>query len=127
MRDPRDETERFSLGTILTKLKVVSRQDVDAALAAQAEMTDDERLGELLVARGQLSREQLEIALAAQRDLRSEDKGTRALAAARLAEISGGNVVDFAKAVREESDAVRRRPNRDAYQAIRVEALKERG
>jgi hypothetical protein len=125
-RDPRDETERFSLGTILTKLKVVSREDVADALAAQAEMTDDERLGELLVARGRLSREQLEIALAAQRDLRSEDKGTRALAAARLAEISSGRVVSLAKAVRQDADAVRRRSNQVGYPAV-VMPAKESG
>lgn len=126
MADPRDDTERFSLGTILTKLKVVSRDEVDEVLALQAELTEDERLGELLVARGVIAREQLEIALAAQRDLRSEDKGTRALAAARLAELSSGNVVSFAKAVRQDADALRRRSNQTGYPAVVIPA-KESG
>jgi hypothetical protein len=110
--DDRDRTERFSLGTILAKLKIVSREEIEEALRIQSELTRDERLGELLVARGRLTREQLELALAAQRDLRSTDKTTRALAAANLSKISSERVLAGARELRVRANEVRRGSDR---------------
>jgi hypothetical protein len=120
VKEDRDRTERFSLGTILTKLKVVSREDVDSALRIQASLSDEEHLGELLVARGLISRSQLEIALAAQRDLRSKDRATRALAAARLASLSNEKVVSLSRRIAADAREVRRKSNHVGYPAVKV-------
>lgn len=114
----RDPTGQFSLGTILTKLKVVTRDEVEEMLRIQGELSDDERLGELLVARGRLSREQLELALAAQRDLRSTDNCTRALAAARLADLSTSKIVAFSRELRESAISVRRESDHVGWPAV---------
>lgn len=127
MSEERDLTERFSLGTILVKLKVVERGDVDETLAVQRTLSHDENLGELLVARGLIERGQLELALAAQRDLRSKDRTTRALAAARLAEMSSAKVVSFSRRLREEAAAARRDSNHVGFPAIRVPIATEGG
>lgn len=118
MSDERD----LSLGTILVKLKVVSREDVDETLRLQATLTEDENFGELLVARGLVERGQLELALAAQRDLRSNDRPTRALAAARLADISSEKVLSFSRTVREESTAARGDSDHVGWPAIETVA-----
>lgn len=116
MSDDRDLT----IGTILVKLKVVSREDVDETLRLQTTLTEDENLGELLVARGLVERDQLELALAAQRDLRSNDRPTRALAAARIAGLSSDKVLSFSRRVREESRAARRDSDHRGWPAIKV-------
>lgn len=118
MYDARDETERMSLGTILTKMRVASRNDVEDALEVQASLSEEERLGELLVARGVITRDELEAALDAQRGLRSVDPVERAAAAASFARASGARVVAFARSVRDLSDEVRRNSSNRGYPAV---------
>jgi hypothetical protein len=120
MPDRLDETERFSLGTILTKLRLVSTHQLAEVLEIQRSMTGDERLGEILIARGMIGRDQLEIALAAQIELRSPCRTTRALAAARLSEATGARVLEFAGELRRSSDELRRRTD-GAFRAVEAE------
>jgi hypothetical protein len=116
-----DETERFSLGTILSKLRIVSRKQLTEVLEIQELMTDDERLGEILIARGMIRRDQLEIALAAQIELRSPDRTRRALAAAALSEATGARVIEFAADLRQSADRLKRRTG-EAFPAVKVGA-----
>lgn len=115
-----DNTERFSLGTILIKLRLVSRTGITQALEIQDLMTSDEHLGEILIARKMIRRDQLEIALAAQVELRSPDRTTRALAAAKLSEATGARVLEFSRELRESSDRLRRRTGEE-FPVINVE------
>jgi hypothetical protein len=115
---------RFSLGTILVKLKIVSREAVEETARIQTGMTRDEYLGELLVARGLLEREQLELALAAQEGLRSTDRAVRALAAAKLAEISSGNVVSASRTLQREVAEFRRESNHVGWPAVGAKVSK---
>jgi hypothetical protein len=105
----RDDTERFSLGTILTKLRLVSDEDLERVLDAQDETEVDDRLGEILIARGMIRRDQLEVALAAQVELRSPDRTVRALAVARLSEATGERVLEFTAELRRSSGDLRGR------------------
>ncbi len=122
--DERDETKRFSLGTILTKMRACSKTELADAISAQSFMNKIDRLGlgELLISRGKISGEQLEIALAAQIELRSPDKSKRALAAARLSKVSSDRVVKICRDVRESSSYLRKVTGE--YSAIEC-ALKE--
>jgi hypothetical protein len=125
-RGPEDDTQRFNLGTILTRMRAVTDDDLAEVLEEQAEMENGDRLGigELLVARGKLTGDQLEIALAAQVELRSPDKSTRAMAAARLATVSSARVIQIARSCRDSSARLVKRATGEGYPAVGA-ALKE--
>jgi hypothetical protein len=124
MRDPRDETAVHSLGAILVRMKALTRTELAVAVKEQESMTREQLLGELLINRGLITRAQLAVALEAQENLRSKKPHVRALAAARLAEISGGNVVQLAAATRAESALARKRITGEGHPAVRVEEKK---
>jgi hypothetical protein len=117
-RDRRDDTETFSLGTILVKMKVATREQIASALAEQKQMSEEEVLGQLLVARGVIDTEQLQVALNAQDGLRSKSRHTRAMAMSRLAEASSRRVVQLAGAVRRSASEARRLTTGTGHPAI---------
>jgi hypothetical protein len=121
--DP-DDTQSYSLGVILAKMmKVADRGDIVAAVEEQSRMTEEEVLGQILVARGVIDSQQLEVALQAQRGLRSKNKHERAMAMAKLSEVSGGKIIEFAEVVRKESAACKRSQTGEAHPAITPEML----
>lgn len=123
MSDPRDDTTTFSLGTILVKMKVATREQVAEALAEQQTMTEEEVLGQLLVARGVIDKEQLQVALDAQHGLRSKKRHVRAMAMSRLAEASSRRVVQLAGAVRRAAGEARRATTGHGHPAITPDML----
>jgi len=124
--DPRDDTEVHSLGTILVKLRAVSRQELEEVISLQREMSQEDLLGELLLRRGIISEDQLHEALKAQRDLRSKKPRRRAMAAADLAARSGRAVSQLAAAVRESVWASRKkRTSSTGYPAVTAEDLRK--
>lgn len=127
-RDPNDDTQSYSLGVILAKMmKVADHGEIVNVVEEQRRMSDEEVLGQILVARGLIDREQLEVALQAQQGLRSKNKHERAMAMARLSEVSGGKIIEFAEAIRKESIACKRSQTGDAHPAITPEMLAEGG
>jgi hypothetical protein len=124
-RDPNDDTQSYSLGVILAKMmKVADHGEIVEVVQEQSRMSEEEVLGQILVARGVIDKDQLEVALQAQQGLRSKNKHERAMAMARLSEISGGKIIDFAEAVRKESAACKRGTG-NAHPAITPEMLAE--
>lgn len=122
-RDPRDDTEVFSIGTILVKMRAVTREDVKRVLEEREKMGEDELLGELLVRRGMITEEQLSVALDAQQGLRSRRPHVRALAAADLASRASTGVRAIAGTLREAVfDSARKRTG-DAFPAITAAML----
>lgn len=124
-RDPRDDTEVFSIGTILVKMKAVGREDVERVLEEQSKMSSDELLGALLVRKGIITEEQLEVALSAQEGLRSKRPHVRAMAAASLAVRSSDGVRALAGRVRDAVDGCRRRRTGEGFPAVTLTAEKK--
>lgn len=120
MINNRDETDRFSLGEILARMRAITRNDLVDAYESRSACTNGERLGvgEILVSRGKVTGEQLEIALVAQKELRSSDKSTRAAAAARLAKISGARVIQIARECRDTSTRLVERVTGEEYPVV---------
>ena len=117
-RDRRDDTEAFSLGTILVKMKVVTRDQIASALQEQKQMSEEEVLGQLLVARGVIDNDQLQVALNAQDGLRSKSRHVRAMAMSKLAEASSRGVVRLAGVVRRSASEARRLTTGTGHPAI---------
>jgi len=125
-RDQRDDTEVFSIGTILVKMRAVSREEVRRVLEEQSKMSSDELLGELLVRRGIITEAQLEVALDAQRGLRSRKPHVRALAAADLASRASSGVRNLTARVGEAISDSRRKRTGEAYPAVTALLLAEK-
>lgn len=127
-RDPNDDTQSYSLGVILAKMmKVADHEEIVGAVEEQRRMSDEEVLGQILVARGVIDAQQLEVALQAQQGLRSKNKHERAMAMARLSEVSGGKIIEFAEALRKVSTECKRSTTGEAHPAITPEMLAEGG
>lgn len=126
-RDPRDDTEVFSIGTILVKMRAVTRDDLNHVLEEQTKMSEDELLGALLVRRGVITEEQLEVALSAQEGLRSKRPHVRALAAANLATRSSDGVRALAGRVRDAVDGCRRKRTGEGFPAVTLADKKAGG
>lgn len=88
-----DDLGTSTLGEILIRMKVVTEEQVDEALALQERMSPEEMLGQVLVAQGMIDTDQLQVALDAQKGLRSKNKAKRAMAMSQLAQASGSKVV----------------------------------
>jgi hypothetical protein len=122
-RDPRDDTESYNIGTILVKMRAVSRDEVLRVLREQEKMTEDELIGALLVRRGLISEEQLEVALSAQAGLRSRKPHVRAMAAAALANRASDGVRRLTAAVAEVVGDLQRKRTGSGHPIITREML----
>ena len=118
MRDERDDTAMHNIGNILIRMKALNRAELATVLKEQEAMSEEEMLGEMLINRGLIDRSQLKIALDAQENLRSKKPHVRALAAAQLAEISGGKVIQMATATSAASAETRKRVTGEAHPAV---------
>lgn len=119
-----DDTQSYSLGVILSKMmKVADHGSIANAVEEQQRMSDEEVLGQILVARGVIDAEQLEVALEAQRGLRSKNKHDRAMAMARLSQMSGGKVIEFAGALQRDAAREKRHRTGQAHPAITPDML----
>jgi len=125
-RDPRDDTEVFSIGTILVKMKAISRKEIQEVLEEQEKMSKDELLGALLVRRGMITEEQLEIALDAQTGLRSRKPHVRAMAAASLASGASEMVHVVATSLREACGDSRKRRTGEGFPAVSAVMLEKK-
>lgn len=112
-----------SIGSVLLQMKVLRPRELAAILKIQEKLSPEELLGELLVSRGFVTREQLETALESQRALRSGKPHVRALAVARVAEISGGRVQRLMRRTRAECEAARRRVTGEDHPAVTSQML----
>lgn len=82
MKTPKDDPS--SIGNILLKMGLVTKEQLDAVMNEQAHMREDLLMGNLMVAKGLITREQLEVALAAQQGMRKGGKSGQALAVAEV-------------------------------------------
>jgi len=73
-----------SIGNILLRMKLVTRDQLDAITEEQHHMREDHMMGNLMVVKGWITREQLELALAAQKGMRTGGRNGQALAVAEL-------------------------------------------
>lgn len=123
-RDPRDDTQTYSLGVIVSRMmKVATPEQVGAALEEQRRMNEEEVLGSILVARGIIDKEQLTVALEAQRGLRSKKKSERAMAMAKLSQVSGAKIIEIAEVLRKHAGEARRSATGQEHPAITDEML----
>lgn len=118
--DPRDDTEAYSIGTILVKQHLIAREELNEVIDIQRRMSEDELLGELLVRRGLITPGQLDTAIAAQRGLRSRRHHERALAAATLAVDSGTRIQGQCAEVNEVIKDLRRKRISDQIPTVRL-------
>lgn len=125
-RDPRDDTEVFSIGTILVKMKAISREEIQEVLEEQEKMSKDELLGALLVRRGMISEEQLEIALDAQNGLRSRKPHVRAMAAASLASGASQMVHAVASSLKEACGDSKRKRTGEGFPAVSAAMMEKK-
>jgi len=123
----RDDTGVHSLGSILVRMKAISRSELGNVLREQSRMSEDRILGELLLNRGLIDEGQLKVALHAQEGLRSRRPHVRALAAAELAKISSTKVVQLAAATRSESTVTRKKLTGQEHPAVTAEMLAANG
>lgn len=124
--DPRDDTEVYSLGTLLVKTGAITRDDLADTIQIQKEMSEEDLLGALLIRRGLLNEEQLTGALRVQRDLRSGNRHRRALAAAELARTSARALSQVASRLQEAVwDSKRRRSSSSGYPAVTATDLEK--
>jgi len=124
-RDPRDDTEVYSIGTILVKMRATTRESLEAVLREQSRMTEDELVGALLVRAGIITEEQLEVALSAQAGLRSSKPHVRALAAADLACRSSEKVRSLAGLLRRAVSEVRKKRTGEEFPAVQMLGKKD--
>lgn len=82
MKAPKDDPS--SIGNILLRMKLVTRDQLNAITEEQRHMREDHMMGNLMVAKGWITREQLELALAAQQGMRTGGRNGQALAVAEL-------------------------------------------
>lgn len=122
-RHPMDQTEVHSIGTILLRMKAITRAELTQVVREQEEMSADQLLGELLINRGFIDAAQLKVALDAQDGLRSRRPHVRAMAAARLAELSTQKVVHLAVVTQEESRTTRRSVTKEDHPAVTPEMM----
>lgn len=120
-----DETASFSVGVLVTKLKLATAEEVASAVDYQRSASEGQMIGEILVARGLVTREQLGLVLELQEKLKSRNRGVRAMAAADLADMTRGKVVSLAESLRRRA-AETRRATGEGHRAVTPAMLKEK-
>lgn len=124
VRDPLDDTQTFAIGKILTRMRITTTEQVEESLEMQRTTKGPVKIGDILMSMGLVTQGQLNIALEAQDELRSPKKHVRALAAAKIAQVSSRSVQKLAKQVRDTSDKIRRETTGDGWPAVTDEILK---
>lgn len=114
-----------SLGAILVAAGLVTREELRDVLEAQGRSTIYEVLGRLAVRKGLITADQLEASLEAQAGLRSKSKAKRALAQARIVELSATLVQKAASRLRREAAEVRRIKTGQEFPVVRKRAASQ--
>jgi len=112
-----------SLGQILVDMGLLSEGDLKAVVELQERSTLDQLLGRLAVAEGLISADQLEEALSAQAGLRSKSRPRRALAQAKIVELSAALVKGAATRLRARATAERKSRTGQGYPAVTAAML----
>lgn len=114
--NPKDDPT--SIGSILVTMGVISKEDLDAAVEEQENLSVEHLLGKLLVANGICSAEQIEIALAAQQGMRSEEEHKQAVAIASIAMARKRMVSKAGKQMTARSEEIAGKASSGLYPAV---------
>jgi len=112
-----------SLGSILVDMGLLSRENLATVVELQERSSLDQLLGRLAVAEGLISADQLEEALSAQAGLRSKSRPRRALAQAKIVELSAALVKGAATRLRARATEVRKAHTGQGYPAVSAAML----
>jgi len=114
--NPKDDPT--SVGLILIKMGVITKEDLVAAIDEQDNSSIEYLLGKLLVANGVCSKEQVEIALAAQQGMRSNEDHKKAVAIASIATARKKMMRQAGQHMIERTDALAIKTGSDIYPVV---------
>jgi uncharacterized protein with PIN domain len=107
-----------SLGSILVTLGMITADQLAAVIELQERATLDHLIGRLAVAEGLITADQLDEALSAQAGLRSSSRSRRALAQAKIVELSAAIVTRCATMLKTRAVEIRRSRTGQGHAAI---------
>ena len=96
MEDWKDQTEVYSLGKILVRMKAINNNELQETIKRQ----NGQKIGQMLLQDKKITDEQLKVGLHLQKNLRSNTPYKKAMAAAELARISAKKVLEFANSMK---------------------------
>jgi hypothetical protein len=119
-------TDPTSIGLILVSMGMITEEQLAKVVELQERSTIDYLIGRLAISEGLITSDQLEDALSAQAGLRSKSKPKRALAQAKIAELSVTVLTHCATRLRARATAERRERTRE-YPTVRTPMLAKSG
>lgn len=116
-----------SLGSILVTMGMITEDQLAEIVELQERATVDQLIGRLAVAEQLITADQLEEALSAQAGLRSKSKPKRALAQAKIVELSAAVITGAATRLRARAAEVRKASTGQGYGGATASAMLVKG
>lgn len=110
--------DEMTLGVILRQMGLVTEAQIKAAIQSQRRQREGDLIGAYLMAHGLITKDQLEGAAQVQKDIRSGSRHKRALARARIAEVSHESTISCGRRARAAVDEVRRKTTGTGHPAV---------